>query len=90
MTIRPHAKSHKCVEIAKLQIVGIFCAGYCMHRNAHDNDQSGRLQALSEGLTTGVCCQKLVEAEAMVAAGVTDVLVSNEIVGKQKIAVRLC
>ena len=34
----------------------------------------------------GVCCQKVSEAEAMVDGGVTDVLVSNEIVGKQKVA----
>lgn len=61
--IRPHAKSHKCPEIAKLQI------------------------ALSAGSTTGVCCQKLVEAEAMVEAGVLDVLLSNEVVGDNKIQV---
>lgn len=34
----------------------------------------------------GVCCQKVSEAEAMVEAGVTDVLVSNEIVGEIKVA----
>ena len=34
----------------------------------------------------GVCCQKVSEAEAMVAAGVPDVLVSNEIVGEMKVA----
>ncbi|MBC8157713.1 MAG: alanine racemase, partial [Alphaproteobacteria bacterium] len=34
----------------------------------------------------GVCCQKVSEAEAMVAAGVSDVLVSNEIVGEQKVS----
>ena len=33
----------------------------------------------------GVCCQKVGEAEAMVYGGVTDVYVSNEIVGKSKI-----
>ena len=33
----------------------------------------------------GVCCQKVSEAEAMVAGGVGDVLVSNEIVGPQKL-----
>jgi len=38
-------------------------------------------------MTTGVCCQKVVEAEAMVAAGITDVLVSNQIVGAKKIEV---
>src|SRR5512139_71774 len=34
----------------------------------------------------GVCCQKVGEAEAMVYGGVSDVLVSNEIVGRSKIA----
>src|SRR5438067_1073570 len=33
----------------------------------------------------GVCCQKVSEAEAMVEGGVADVLVSNEVVGRQKI-----
>ncbi len=33
----------------------------------------------------GVCCQKLAEAEAMVLGGVPDVLISNEVVGKQKL-----
>ncbi|MGE5850326.1 MAG: DSD1 family PLP-dependent enzyme, partial [Candidatus Methylomirabilota bacterium] len=34
----------------------------------------------------GVCCQKVSEAEAMVFGGVSDVLVSNQIVGAPKIA----
>lgn len=34
----------------------------------------------------GVCCQKVSEAEALVHAGVRDVLVTNEIVGERKIA----
>ena len=34
----------------------------------------------------GVCCQKVGEAEAMVAGGITDVLISNEIVGPRKLA----
>jgi D-serine deaminase-like pyridoxal phosphate-dependent protein len=33
----------------------------------------------------GQCCQKVGEAEAMVAGGITDVLVTNEIVGAAKI-----
>src|SRR5258706_14387290 len=57
--LRPHAKSHKCAEIARRQIA----AG-----------------------AVGVCCQKVSEAEALVAGGVADVLVTNEIVGPQKIA----
>ena len=57
--LRPHAKSHKCAEIAKRQIA----AG-----------------------AVGVCAQKTSEAEALVAGGVADVLVTNEIVGRQKLA----
>jgi D-threonine aldolase len=34
----------------------------------------------------GVCCQKVSEAEVLVAGGVADVLVSNEVVGASKIA----
>ncbi|MCY4350458.1 MAG: DSD1 family PLP-dependent enzyme [Thiotrichales bacterium] len=33
----------------------------------------------------GVCCQKVSEAEALVRAGVPDVLVSNQVVGRRKI-----
>src|SRR5215831_2632757 len=57
--LRPHAKSHKCAEIAKRQIA----AG-----------------------AVGVCAQKVSEAEALVAGGVADVLVTNEIVGARKTA----
>jgi D-serine deaminase-like pyridoxal phosphate-dependent protein len=56
--LRPHAKSHKCAEIARRQIA----AG-----------------------AVGVCCQKVSEAEALVWSGVADVLVTNEIVGRQKV-----
>ncbi len=57
--LRPHAKSHKCPQIARAQIA----AG-----------------------AVGVCSQKVSEAEALVAGGVADVLVTNEIVGKHKVA----
>ena len=56
--IRPHAKSHKCPDIALAQ----------MKRGA-----------------VGVCCQKVSEAEAMVAGGVPDVLIANEVVGAAKV-----
>jgi D-threonine aldolase len=57
--LRPHAKSHKCAEIAKRQVA----AG-----------------------AVGVCAQKTSEAAALVAGGVADVLVTNEIVGRPKVA----
>ena len=56
--LRPHAKSHKCAEIALRQTA----AG-----------------------AVGVCCQKVSEAEALVAGGVTDVLIANEVVGAGKL-----
>jgi D-serine deaminase-like pyridoxal phosphate-dependent protein len=42
------------------------------------------LRQMAEG-AVGVCCQKVSEAEAMVAGGVPDVLVSNEVVGAPKL-----
>ncbi len=56
--LRPHAKSHKCPEIARRQVA----------RGA-----------------VGICCQKVSEAAAFVAAGIDDVLVTNEIVGEVKL-----
>ena len=58
IALRPHAKSHKCPDIAFAQI---------------------------ERGAVGICCQKVGEAEAFVAAGVRDVLVTNEIVGEKKL-----
>lgn len=56
--VRPHAKSHKCPQIAMRQIA----AG-----------------------AVGVCSQKVSEAEALVAGGVHDVLIANEVVGASKL-----
>jgi D-serine deaminase-like pyridoxal phosphate-dependent protein len=56
--LRPHAKSHKCPEIALRQI---------------------KLGAV------GICCQKVSEAAVFVQAGVTDILITNQIVGATKI-----
>ena len=58
VALRPHAKSHKCPNIAFAQI---------------------------ERGAVGICCQKVGEAEAFVAAGIRDVLVTNEIVGHAKL-----
>lgn len=57
------------------------------HAKAHKTPALAKLQiALSGGRTTGVCCQKVREAEVMVAAGVLDVLVSNQVVCTRKLA----
>lgn len=57
VALRPHAKSHKCPDVAHAQL---------------------------ERGAVGICCQKVSEAEAFVAAGIRDVLVTNEIVGAAK------
>ena len=53
------------------------------HAKMHKSPEVAKRQ-LARG-AVGVCCQKVSEAEAMVEGGVTDVLVSNEVVGAQKI-----
>ena len=59
LALRPHAKSHKCPDIARAQV---------------------------ERGAVGICCQKVDEAAAFVAAGIADVLVTNEIVTPAKIS----
>jgi D-serine deaminase-like pyridoxal phosphate-dependent protein len=56
---RPHAKAHKCAEIARRQI------------------------ALG---ATGICCQTVAEVEAFAAAGIGDILLSNEVTDPRKLA----
>ncbi|MGH7043993.1 MAG: DSD1 family PLP-dependent enzyme [Acetobacteraceae bacterium] len=58
LNLRPHAKAHKCPEIARLQLT----AG-----------------------AIGLCCQKLDEAEALIDAGIDNVLIANEIMGRGKL-----
>ncbi|WP_454739960.1 DSD1 family PLP-dependent enzyme [Cupriavidus necator] len=59
VALRPHAKAHKSVAIARRQI------------------------AAGAG---GICCQKLSEAYPFAAAGITDIHISNEFVGADKLA----
>lgn len=56
---RPHAKVHKSVELAKLQI---------------------------EAGATGICVQKTAEAEIMVAGGIVNVYISNQVISPAKLA----
>jgi len=58
VALRPHAKAHKCAEIA--------------------------LRQMAHG-AVGVCSQKVSEAEALVDAGVSNVLISNEIIAPRKL-----
>jgi 3-hydroxy-D-aspartate aldolase len=43
------------------------------------------LYQIEQGGACGICCQKVSEAEALVAAGITDVLVSNQVVNPRQI-----
>ncbi|MGW8270118.1 MAG: alanine racemase, partial [Burkholderiales bacterium] len=54
------------------------------HAKTHKCAEIARRQVAAGAV--GVCCQKVSEAEAMVAGGIADVLVSNEIVGERKLA----
>ena len=53
------------------------------HAKTHKSADIARAQ-MSHG-AVGVCCQKVTEAEALVDAGITDILVTNEVVGQKKI-----
>ncbi|MBX7166342.1 MAG: DSD1 family PLP-dependent enzyme [Pirellulales bacterium] len=55
---RPHAKGHKCPQLAALEI---------------------------EAGAIGLTCAKLAEAEVMAAAGIEDLLVANQLVGRAKL-----
>ncbi len=57
VALRPHTKTHKCPDIAKIQI---------------------------ENGAVGITCAKIGEAEVMVRAGVTDIVIANEVIGEQK------
>lgn len=57
--LRPHAKTHKCPEIARRQI------------------QEGAI---------GICAATIHEAEALAAAGIRGLLITSELVGRNKIA----
>jgi len=59
MRVRPHAKSHKCPEIARRQV--------------------------AKG-AVGICCQKLSEAVVFAQAGLSDILITNQVVGASKLA----
>ena len=53
------------------------------HAKTHKCAEIARRQVAAGAV--GVCCQKVSEAEAMVEGGITDVLVSNEVVGRGKL-----
>ena len=53
------------------------------HAKTHKCPEIARRQIAAGAI--GVCCQKVSEAEAMVDGGIEDVLISNEVVGAQKL-----
>ena len=59
---------------------------YPVRLRPHSKSHKSPLIALKQMAlgAVGVCCQKVSEAEVMVRGGVTDVLVTNEIVGRRK------
>jgi 3-hydroxy-D-aspartate aldolase len=64
----------------------------CKMRQHTKNIKSPRLalmQMETGGTVGGVCTAKLSEAEVMVEGGVTDILIPNQVVHKDKIA-RMC
>jgi len=54
------------------------------HAKAHKSSTIAR-QQIDAG-AVGICCQKLSEAYPFAAAGVTDIYVTNEVVGRDKLA----
>lgn len=54
------------------------------HAKTHKSADIARYQ-MQHGGACGMCCQKVAEAEALVAAGINDVLVSNQVVDPGKI-----
>ena len=59
IALRPHAKTHKCIEIARMQLA----AG-----------------------ASGIACATILEAEALVQAGITGLLITSPVVGGDKAA----
>jgi 3-hydroxy-D-aspartate aldolase len=54
------------------------------HAKTHKSSDIARYQ-IEKGGACGICCQKVSEAEALVNAGITDILVSNQVVAPKKI-----
>jgi 3-hydroxy-D-aspartate aldolase len=54
------------------------------HAKTHKSADIARYQ-IEKGGACGVCCQKVSEAQALIAAGIRDVLVSNQVIDKRQI-----
>ena len=65
----------------RLQAAGVRLRA---HAKTHKSVDIARYQ-LEHGGACGICCQKVAEAEVMVAGGISDVLLSNQVVDAGKI-----
>ena len=54
------------------------------HAKTHKSADIARYQ-MDQGGACGICCQKVSEAQALVAAGINDVLVSNQVIDPRQI-----
>ena len=54
------------------------------HAKTHKSADIARYQ-LEHGGACGICCQKVSEAEAFVAEGITDILISNQVTDPRKV-----
>jgi len=54
------------------------------HSKTHKSVDIARYQ-IEHGGACGICCQKVAEAEVMVAGGISDVMLSNQVVDRNKI-----
>ena len=71
-----------------VKVMGDFIADKGLRLRAHAKTHKSAdiaLYQMAHGGACGVCCQKVSEAEAIVAGGVKDVLVSNQVVDLKKI-----
>ena len=71
-----------------VKLMGDFIKNKGIRHRAHAKTHKSAdiaLYQIEHGGACGVCCQKVSEAEALVAGGVKDVLVSNQVVDPRKI-----
>lgn len=71
-----------------VKLMGDFIKEKGIRHRAHAKTHKSAdiaLYQIEHGGACGVCCQKVAEAEALVAGGVKDVLVSNQVVDPKKI-----
>ncbi len=71
-----------------VRIMGDYIKAQGLRHRAHAKTHKSvdiALYQIEQGGACGVCCQKVSEAEAMVAGGIKDVLVSNQVVDPAKL-----